>query len=172
MYATNGNAERARWQVLWIGKGKVQSKDFDHDLAGALELYEKVKAAGRSGATLRCCNMGFPPPVKYADREEVIVLRGGRKFKGQQIIVPHVYRERMHGVNVKGAWWCPYCIKLRRFKRREGFELEGIWIDEPAMVCPMCNISHRDASVSKYNPLAARYGDMRRTRSDKGVARG
>ena len=172
MYATKGNATRVRWEVLWIAKGKLIRKPFEHDLMGAVELYTKLVRAERKGATLRSCNMGFPPPDKYADRAEVIVIRNGRKFKAKQMIVPRVYHERMHGINVKGAWWCPYCMKMRRFERREGFELEGIWVDEPGMACPVCKISHRDASVSKYNPLAARYQNMRRTRSDRGVARG
>ncbi len=189
MYATNGNASRVRWQVLWISKGKVQCKDFEHDLASALDLYVKVKGA-RSGATLRSCNMGFPPPDKYADweterfqiveRKVPVTVNGKRRVKWKkfkqplpdQLIEPRSYRDRMHAMNVKGWWWCPYCLSMRQFRKRNFFKLEGIRVDEASMNCPICDISHRDASVQKYNPIADRYVNMRRTRSDKGVSRG
>lgn len=172
MLAIDGVSTRAQWQVLWINKGRIQRKDFEHDLSGALELYGKVLVAERKGATLRCCNMGFPPPDKYADREEIIVIRDGRRFKGRKLIIPRVYRDTMNTLNARGIFWCPYCITMRKFKRKEFFRLEGIKVEEPSMNCPMCDISHRDGNVMKYNPTAVRFQEMRRTRSDKGKARG
>lgn len=177
MYATNGNAERARWAVLWVSKGKVQRKDFDHDLAEALRVYGIAVRLEKPMATLACVNMAFPPPDKYADHEEdrfELITHRGKRYKKPLpplLIEPRVYHDRMHAANLKGWWWCPYCIAFRKFRRTEGFRLEGIWVAEPRMICPVCKISHNDASVHKYNPIAARYDNMRRTRSDKGRSR-
>lgn len=182
MHATNGAPTRVRWQVCWQDKrGKIQRKDFEHDLAGALELYVKVVKAERKAATLRSCNMAFPPPDKYADWEtdrfEIFELkRNGqwKKFKKplpDALIIPRVYQGRMHAVNVRGIWWCPYCMKLRRFVKRNYFIIDGIKVPEVSMNCPVCSISNRDAAIQKYNPIAQRYQEMRRDRSDKGVRR-
>lgn len=204
MYATQGNAQRARWEVIWRGTKRLVHKDFESDLASALELRDKLIAGGRTLVTLRCMNMGFAPPDKWADHDEepfeilervVRVKVGGRvrnkvkRYKKPlppELILPRTYRVRMHGANVKGAWWCPYCIKMRRFVKRGGTpntEILGTYDgspvawkmperDEPHMACPVCNVSHRDANVMHYNPLALRYVNMRRERSDKGTTRG
>lgn len=39
--------------------------DFEGNLNDAIEVYQKVKRAGKKFATLRCRNSGFPPPDKY-----------------------------------------------------------------------------------------------------------
>lgn len=172
MNTSNGTPQRARWQVCWLGKsGKIQRKDFEHNFSEALDLYGKLVVGERKFVTLRCCNISFPPPDKFADREEVVVIRNGKRYKGQKMIEPRMYHERMHGANVKGAWWCPYCIKMRKFVRRNFTMFEGIRINEASMNCPVCGISHRDCGVQRYNPIAVRYNEMRRTRSDKGVGR-
>lgn len=191
MYATEANATRVRWQILWVSKGRVHRKDFDHDLSAAVELYTKLLIGERKGVTLRSCNMGFPPPDKYADWETdrfEIITRGRKRYKRplpDLLIEPREYRHRMHAINVKGWWWCPYCMKLRRFERREGHigkvvpgfhEGKAVeWVmrawSDPHMACPMCGASHNDWNVAHYNPIAARYQEMRRTRSDKGMRR-
>lgn len=172
MYANNNGAERARWQVIWrTDEGKFVRKDFEHDLASALELYVKVVTAGKRFATLRCCNAGFAPPDKYKDTEYVIVSIGAKRYKKKAIIDPPEYKVIMGGLNARGIWWCPYCMTPRRFVKRNSFKLQGITVNEPSMNCPVCNVSHRDSNVSKYNPMAERYKEMRRTRSDSGVGR-
>jgi hypothetical protein len=191
MFATEATPQRVRWEVLWVAKGKVLRKPFEHDLGAAVELYTKLIIGDRKNVTLRSCNMGFPPPDKYADWEMdryEIVQRGRKRYKKplpDQLIEPRTYHQRMHAVNVKGWWWCPYCMKLRRFERREGYPSKRIpgfhegrpveWItrawSDPHMACPMCGASHQDWNVQHYNPIAQRYAEMRRTRSDKGVRR-
>lgn len=161
---------RVQWEVLWIAKGTTHSKEFEHDLASALELHNKLIAGGRAGVTLRSMNMQFPPPDKYADKEDVAIgKRRGIIVYEKQLIVPRVYTILMGGLNARGIWYCPYCIKMRRFKKTDCFVIDGVQVDEPAMSCPMCGASHR--LVRKYNPMSARYDRLRATRSDKGRGR-
>jgi glutaredoxin len=130
---------------LWIGaNGKRQRKDFGPDLMSAVDAYSLLKAHKRKDVTLRCKNMTFAPPDKYADREEVIVFRNGKRFKGKKITEPRRYRVRMFALNRRGIWWCPYCQRMRRFVKREG--------DYPALACPVCGATHR--LVSRFNPMA------------------
>ena len=76
--------------------------------------------------------------------------------------------------NAAGWWWCPYCVKLRRFVKRAGFYVDSIWVDEPSMACPLCSANHRDFHVRKWNPIAARISarvrdpNRRRVRRRKG----
>lgn len=164
MYATNGNAQRSRWEVLWIKKGRVVGKDCGADFAEALRIYGLALQAGKKGATLRCKNMSFAPPEKYADHETIVVTRGGKRYKKTVVIYPYVYHHRMTEMNLKGIWWCPYCVKMRRFTKKDR-------ITGPVMECPMCKASNQLGTVKMYNPHASR--DLgRRTRSDKGVRRG
>lgn len=172
MYATDGAALRARWQVLWQAKGKTQRKEFGTDFAGARDLYVKLIQGERKAVTLRCANVAFPPPDKYADQEDyIIVASNGRRYRGKRVVEPRVYRELMGGLNARGIWYCPYCMAMRRFVKRNYFMFEGIRVDEPSMQCPMCRATHRDNAVSRYNPISLRYREMRRTRSDKGTTR-
>lgn len=160
MYATRGSAERVNWEVLWISKGTIHSKEFEHDLASALELRDKLIAGERQNVTLRSMNMGFPPPDRYADRDP----------QGN-LIIPREYEHRMALINLKGLWWCSYCLKLRRFEKTDCFVIDGIQVDEPAMSCPLCGASNRLNAIQKYNPKSLRYTQLRATRSDKGSSR-
>lgn len=135
--------ERANWEVLWVKNGKIQRKDCAHDLVEALRIYEMVKNAGRKNVTLRCKNFGFAPPTKLQPHE--VVVKKKRYLK-----VP------LKKLNAEGIWWCPYCMKLRRFKRSNNFGIAGVVVREVRHVCPMCGISHRDHHVRKWNPVAQR----------------
>lgn len=156
MIATPNNASRAKWEVLWINPRikKIERKDFGADHTGAVKLYARVAAAGRKGVTLRCKNMGIPPPDQYADREEVIVTIGGKRKKGKRLIEPRQYLVRMGALNLKGIWYCPFCGELRKFVYRKGFMLDGRFVAKPMMCCPMCHISQDNWHVKRYNPSA------------------
>lgn len=177
MLISNQASERARWQVLWIKDGRKITKDFEHDLTGALEVYVKVKGR-RPGATLRCTNMGFPPPEELLPRIVIvrkplakpkIVRRGGKRYRKthervRARLVP------MKKKNAEGVFWCPYCRELRRFKLKKKFKIEGVWLHEERMVCPMCGVSTRDHNVRRWNPIASRITydlDNRRRRAPK-----
>lgn len=127
----------ARWEVIWWNKKKKQFSvfEFDNDLASAEELYAKVLKAEKPFATLRCCNVGFPPPKKYRPRT----------VKGKEVIP-------MLAINQKGIVWCPYCRKLRKFQLQDGFELNGIWVDAGGKYCPVCEIGSANHQVKRYNP--------------------
>jgi hypothetical protein len=142
--------DNARWDVMWVGKGKrIIVKEFDEDLVGAIELYMLVKKAKKPMATLRCCNVGFRPPDKYYDK--------------------------MVAYNKQGVWWCPYCMELRRFEKcLHAFDDFGdAYAIDPEYRCPMCDITHTDWHVIRYNPVAKRLRDRRgaRKRSSKGRKR-
>jgi hypothetical protein len=129
---------RARWSVMWVKGKEIFEREFGGDLSEALRVYVMVQRAGRTGATLRCQNVGFPPPQK---------LEG-----------------KMGTLNRRGVGWCPYCMKLRKFEMRKGFDFEGEWIEKKAYYCPMCDISSDDNNVLRYNPLYASLGYRRRSR--------
>jgi hypothetical protein len=141
---TNNAPERARWEVLWIKDKRIVRKSFGTDLMGATELYSKVKAAGRSGATLRCCNMGFPPPEELQPRR-VKARKNGKIIEG--LLVP------MKRKNAEGIFYCPYCQQLRRFVKKKSSEIEGQIIRDLYFGCPLCGTSHRDHNARKWNPL-------------------
>lgn len=149
---------QSRWEVFWVvkkGKKKViVTKDFEHDLNGAVALYAKAKLAGKPFVTLRSKNVAFPPPVKYMPRLEwetrkVAVTRGGKekivKKRVQVQVTPMVI------VNHRGITWCPYCREFRHFMRQDAFRFEGILVPKPGYYC-LCGISSENGMVRKYNP--------------------
>jgi len=160
--AVNNAPERARWQVLWVKDGKVHKKDFEHDLMAAVELREKLVQGDRKNVTLRCCNMGFPPPEKYLPKQvkmkrkfdpPKIVTRGGKRYK-QRFEIVTVTKDPMKDLNLRGVWWCPYCQKFRRFIKQNGMYVGKTRVADVAQACPICRITHRDHNVRKWNPLA------------------
>lgn len=169
MYANAG--ERTRWSVVWVAKGKVVRRDFGTDYPEALRIYSLCVKADKKAATLFSCNMSIPPPEKYADTEQVIVTRNGKRYKTTQAIVPHQFRVTMHRLNLKGVYWCCFCAKPRKFVKVNGTaRVDGKWVGEPVLTCPLCGVGHTHGSIVKYNPLAAR-GAGRKERSDKGKRR-
>jgi hypothetical protein len=88
-----------------------------------------------------------------------VVTRKGKKFKKKVITVVNFMDE----YNQKGIWWCPYCIKLRRF---EFTETER----GPEMFCPVCGCGNYLFEVRRHNPHAAiieMHKRQRRTQSVK-----
>lgn len=138
--------EHARWEVMWVTrkKGKPHIVCIEHgtDFMGARRQYLMVRDAGKHMPTLRCANVGFAPTEKIASM--------------------------MDAYNDKAIWWCPYCMELRRFEKRAYMEIDGHLIGaEPAYYCPMCDISHNDAHVGKYNPIVQRLRNGKRSRGRK-----
>ena len=143
------------WEVRWVtvkdGDYRIHVKDCEHDLGQALEIYQRVKSAGRRMVTLRSCNVGFPPPEKYL---EYWVKKSRRNGRAKEIY--YVHKVPMRKMNLKGAYWCPYCREMRKFQEQGGFYIEGVVVPEAGLYCPICGVSHRDVHVRKYNPLAAK----------------
>lgn len=140
---------RARWSVYYHRKGKWRRKKFADDFGAALKFHNELIVGNTAkGTTLHCDNISFPPPNHIAKHERVeweIVKKSvkGRmkRFKKKRIVIVNLMAE----YNAKGIWWCPYCIKLRRFKEVQtdrGREL----------CCPVCWASQY--LVREYNPLA------------------
>lgn len=151
MVTANDAAARARWQVVWINpkNNKVVRKDFGDDFHEAMKVYTRAVELGARATTLRCKNMSFPPPEKWRPRMEPVLNARG-KPTGEQI-----KHEPLEGLNRQGTYWCPYCIKFRKFRHRDGYyTTEGVWMAEPALVCPMCHIEHTAFYVKFWNPLA------------------
>jgi hypothetical protein len=145
MLTVNRAAERARWQLLWTANGKIQIDPYESDLGSALAEFEKRTRANhlaelrqrKAGSdeyplpypnlTLRCANMQFPPPLDVA--------------------------AKMRQYNDKGVFWCPYCIKLRRFKavrvRRGGTAVD------PTVTCVACDVGL--LVVTEHNPGAGQW---------------
>lgn len=146
MPLTNNSANMpARWGVQWVGptSGKLLFKEFDDDFQRAIEWYARLKEAKAKNVTLRSMNVGFPPPKRITQHEETkIIKKNGKKIRRTTTI------NLMQQFNQEGAWWCPYCIKMRRFKRK-------ITHQAIVMVCPACGISSRDGHVKRHNPYAA-----------------
>lgn len=158
MYVAAG-ADRARWCVKWIAKGRVIEKDFGPDFADALALYLKAVQAGKKAATLQSRNMSFPPPQRLQPHTKTVITRNER---GKRVRT-EVEVEPMNELNIRGAWWCPYCIQLRKFVRRKGFQVGKIWMNETHYACPVCGVRHSDSTVRRWNPLAHRMpADLRR----------
>jgi hypothetical protein len=132
----------ALWDVRWIHNRHVLVKNFHDDLASALYAYTQLIEHGRQGVTLHCKNKGFPPPQR---------LRAYTQTRGELITV-----EPLVHYNLRGWWWCPYCMQLRKFVYKPGFTTSGVYVPEPGYHCPVCGISHRDGAVRKYNPIARR----------------
>lgn len=172
--------------MSWVSKGRVITKECGADFAEAVRIYTLAVQANKQNATLGCANMSFAPSDKYADHRPAYKMseRTGKRFiskktgqpvlLGKELILPRTYQDTMGALNRQGVWWCPFCVKLRRFERYDGFMSEGIEVNEPAMMCPVCNVSHNHGQVQRYNPICSRIthnGGLRRARSDKGVTR-
>jgi rubrerythrin len=149
--ATPDAGMRARWEVLWIKDRRVIRKDCGDDLSEATRVYTLAIQAGKTAATLRCRNMGFPPPEKLRARE--VVFDRPRLINGEKRT--SVRLNPMKKRNAEGIWWCPYCCKLRKFVKRRGYYVGEVWVDDDHLCCPLCGITHRDHHVRKYNPIAA-----------------
>lgn len=157
--------DNSRWEVIWWSKKKkaFTVKTFGNDLAGAEALYARVCTLRAPFATLRCCNVGFPPPEQYRPRMERqptgrtrIVKRKGKRYR--KTLYHEVEVVPMKELNLKGIWWCPYCRQMRKFRRQDGmtytqgghtYRLDGeIYVD------PVCGTTHRNHHVRKWNPSA------------------
>jgi hypothetical protein len=154
------------WSVMWLvpqngGPHRINEVWFDNDLREALRIYVKALNAGKPMATLRCANVGFPPPEKFQEYDLVKM-----RIKGETQWVKVL--ARMLKANRKGIWWCPYCREFRRFQTQGGAFFEGVFTEDQAgMYCPMCGISHRDFHVRKWNPRAHdQYTLEKRTRRE------
>lgn len=156
--------ERANWEVIWVKDNKVQRKDCGHDLVEALRVRDLVKEAGRKNVTLRCKNFGFGPPeelrpqivkVKIPMDPPRIVKKNGKRYR-KTWGYKEMRKIPLKQLNAEGIWWCPYCMKLRRFKKTNSFVIDGIRVQETRHVCPLCGISHRDPHVRRWNPIATR----------------
>lgn len=163
----------ARWEVMWVivhkGKKHIKVIECDQNLPEAMRIYNLAKQGGRKMVTLRCKNVGFPPPPKYID-DEILTIRKG-KHKGKRVkrqTHPPVYLHKMGALNVKGVWWCPYCMELRKFELRQGFETRtGQYVAQKGFYCQMCDIPHTNHYVSKYNPMSMRLEYSKKTRTSK-----
>lgn len=153
MVTANNAAERARWEVIWVRGGRLHRVATGNDFAEALRLYGlAITSPDRANVTLRCCNMAFPPPEKYHDR--VVTFDKPRRLKNGKRVTSVRIRP-MVKLNREGVWWCPFCVKLRRFKFEKGWTTtEGIYVAEPRMRCPVCKVDHNSFDVRKWNPLA------------------
>lgn len=179
----------ARWEVIWWNKKQKRFTvmEFGNDLASAEDLYSKVVAAGKPFATLRCCNVGFPPPEKYRPYEwtEKVKLgtkivkrrRDGKVNRYRKTKYKEVLHEEtpMIEVNLKGAWWCPYCRKMRKFCKQDGrtfTDKDGreYYLDGAIWCCPVCRVSHTNHHVRKWNPTAQKmpFRQIKRTRVSRG----
>ena len=161
MYASNGNAQRARWAVMWVyvskrGSRKLFRKDFRDDYASAEELYLRARQANKPYATLACVNMGFPPPEPLRPR---LVRKRGRIAGTNKKKIVTVMFDPLREKNLTGELWCPYCRQLRTFIMKKNVQIDNIRFREPRYVCPICKISHRDFNVRHWNPTAAIHMD-------------
>ena len=133
------------WSVFWYStkKKRYVRKRFREDLAAALKFFgEKDYPA----ITLHADNHGYPPPRRITEHEHItwkIVRKGGKKYKRKVVDIVNLMSE----YNAKGIWWCPYCIKLRRFDLVE--TMRG-----HEMVCPVCQISSYESKTRDCNPKA------------------
>lgn len=164
---THEGAQPALWEVLYVYKGRLKTKEFGDDLADALAAYSKLSSpkgaeAGASHVTLRCRNLGFDPPMELRPYWQEVTNRKG-KVIDEELIVP------MAELNLSGRWWCPYCMRLRKFKKKNSYKVNNITIKEAHMACPACGISHKDWHVRRHNPIAKKIFENppRATRSDK-----
>lgn len=145
---------------MWIytkrGKRRLFRKNFGDDLASAEELFHKALKAEKPYATLACVNMGFPPPVELRPRT---VTKRGRVRGSRKIKTVRVEVAPLRELNHRGILWCPHCRQTRTFVFSRTAEVDGIHMDYPRYVCPICKISHRDYNVRRYNPTAAMHMD-------------
>jgi hypothetical protein len=173
--------DRTRWEVLWVVKKpklRIVCVQYENDMVAAMETYMKAKKAGKPFATLRSCNVGFPPPEKYRPYFKTMVrrerVRTKRGMKTKKVPVD-VQVTPMAELNLKGIWWCPYCREMRKFQHWDGYEstihIEALWVPDPGMYCPMCGINQRDHHIRKWNPQAQtlefRMNNTRRSRNGR-----
>lgn len=178
--------EVARWEVIWWNRKKKRFTvmAFGNDIASAEGLYAKVLVAKKPFATLRCCNVGFPPPEKYRPyqkpmmkKEKVRVKRKGRYVYRVKKTVVHIEVTPMVEVNLKGVWWCPYCRQMRKFRRQDGMTYTDAsgdyYLDGVVWCCPVCAISHTNHHVRKWNPTAQKmpYRKIKATRARRSNGR-
>jgi hypothetical protein len=152
----------ARWAVVWVSKGRRIVKETDDDFGEAIRLFTLLVKNGRR-PEIRCVNVGFQPPkriTQYKRYKTIVVEVNGKMKKRRTLSVVNL----MQDYNQKGVWWCPYCIKLRRFK----MQTVGL---RDLYVCPVCGITSRDGYVVRFNPYALvvevhrrSYGRRRRSR--------
>lgn len=150
--------ELTRWSVIWLNpKGKWVEKKPGPEFPGlnfvdALELYERVRVAGRKGVTLRCTNVGFPPPARFMPRVvrvKVLNSKGKPTKRNGEYVYKEVLRVPLKKLNKRGIWWCPHCMKFRRFKIIKNKHTRTY-----VHRCPVCNIDHRNHHVRAHNPVA------------------
>lgn len=153
MNTGNDASSRARWQVVWVKDGRIHRVGTGDDFGEALRLYGlALKSGTRSNVTLRSTNMAFPLPEKYRPRD-VVFDKPRRTRDGR--VVSAVHLVPMKKLNRQGIWWCPFCVKLRRFVFEKGwYTQEGVWMAEPRMRCPLCSVDHNSFAVRQANPLA------------------
>lgn len=145
-FSNRYSVETANWEVMWVtvkkGEKRIVSTQFGSDFVAAQELYVKVLKAKKPLATLACVNIGFPPPEKYMGK--------------------------MAALNRQGLWWCPFCMKLRRFEKTHWREIDGdmYTVDDAVYRCPMCETGHSSWDVRRWNPIASRLYEGKRARGN------
>lgn len=144
--------------MIWVkSDGTLKQVRCGFDFSKALKIYTLAVKQQKRAATLRSDNVGFPPPLKFADTMLVPIGRSKRTRKivhKRVLIEPPQYQTKMRKLNIRGVFWCPYCIKPRKFTRRKGYYVDNVWCEDPRLCCPVCNISHRDGHVARFNPIA------------------
>jgi hypothetical protein len=131
---------------MWKKDGKWYQKATGDDFGAAQELMTKLQQTTRTNVSIRSMNVGFPPPARITEYEEidyVVRLVKGVKKKVKVVTVINLLEQ----YNDEGHYWCSYCIKVRKFQRT----LLG---QREAMVCPACGITTRDGNIRRYNPKA------------------
>jgi hypothetical protein len=162
---------RLNWAVMWIKGDRVIEKWCGDDFSDALRLYDLARNSGRKAVTLRCANYAFPPPERLRPhtRTKIVVKEKFRKGRKRKVRVRVAYEvHKLRELNAQGVLWCPYCIKLRRFEKQDGFYFEGIFVQRLAYYCPMCGISHEHGLIRKFNPLSYKLDPPKRIRRGKG----
>lgn len=53
----------------------------------------------------------------------------------------------------RGELWCPYCAKVRRFKKNIIIEIDGVSYPSDISRCIVCHMSETDYYVMDYNHL-------------------
>ena len=162
---------RLNWAVMWVKGDRIIEKWCDDDFPEARRIEALAIKAGKTGATLRCANYFFPPPEKLRPHEKTVIRV--KKVKGKKKrLKKYVWVEPLRDLNARGIFWCGYCIKLRRFEKRDGFILEDseIFVPRQALYCPMCGITHEHGPVKKWNPKANQitFRRMRRGKGNRG----
>lgn len=159
--------KNANWEVIWKYKGHLVRKDCGTDLPEAIRVYNLAVKADKPSVTLRCKNVGWPPPDKYWRRPTVRKEKVNGRVKKTVVYVSH-----MNELNRRGLWWCCYCMEFRRFERRKGFIISGVFVPKPVYACPICGVSHQDFHIRNYNPVAARIeASLNLRRRTKGSSR-